>query len=503
MVLPVVNPTPPGSCPALHTGAAMADIPRPAMRLLLLPLFLSVLASCQVAPPASRMAEANVALPGAWSATREGRAGVDADWVARMGSPRLTALIAEAQAHNPDLKIAAARVDQARTVVKSVMGATRPTLELESAGNTNQRNFVGFPLPGNNGGVLTTRTENYNLSFVTNWELDIWGRYRAATGAAIAAAQSAEQEQRAARAAIAAQTARTYFLLLEATEQTELAQQAITAFEDTTKSLEERFRTGQAPDQGGLGAQLRLARSDAAAARAALEQRREVQGQAARALEILLGRYPQGDRHRGETLPALTTTPPAGLPSELLQRRPDILAAERRFAAQGMRQKEAVRAAWPSLKLTGSAGTSTAALGDVLNSNFGIWSLGAKIFEPILTGGRVQAEITKRRAEQSEALAALQKTVLAAFGEVENALASESLLRSREAALTEASRLASEADSEARANFRQGLGDILTVMAAQQRALQSKSALATLRRLRLDNRIALHLALGGDFRVRP
>ncbi len=463
--------------------------------------FLFALTGCTVRPPASRMGEANVPVPAAWSATREGKAGVDSDWVVRMGSPQLSALVREAAANNPDLKIAAARVEQSRTLIKSAAAGSYPKLDLTADGNDTQRNFVGFPVAGSDGGAIKVASESYQVSFVTEWELDIWGRYRAGTAAVIAATQGAEQDERAARAAIAAQTARAWLGLIEANEQLDLADAAIEAYQDTEKALEERFRTGQAGDQGGIGAQLRLARSDIAAAKAALEQRREVQGQAARALEALLGRYPQGERRRGERLPALTASPPAGLPSELLLRRPDILAAERRFAAQGMRQKEARRAIWPSLKLTGSAGSSTAGIGNLLASDFGVWSFGAKIFEPILTGGLIPAELRKRNAEQAEALATLQKTVLKAFGEVENALDAELLLRRREEALTEATRLAAEADSEARANFRQGLGDILTVLVTQQRAIQSRSALASARRLRLDNRVALHLALGGDFRL--
>lgn len=471
-----------------------------AYRFLPLLVALPALTGCRISPPASRMGEANVPMPDSWASTREGRAGVDVDWVARMGSPRLSALVREAVAHNPDLKIAAARVEQARTLIRTAAAPARPKLDLESAGFKTQQNFVGFPFAG--GGVLKQQTESYNLSLLANWELDIWGRYRAATSAAIAAAQGAEQDARAARAAIAAQVARAWLALIEANEQADLAGEAIKAASDTEQSLNERFRTGQAADQGGLGAQLRLARSDIESAKAALEQRREAQGHAARALELLLGRYPKGDRERGDRLPSLAASPPAGLPSELLQRRPDILAAERRFAAQGMRQKEARRALFPSLTLTGSAGTSTNSLTKLLASEFGIWSLGAKLAEPILTGGLVPAELRKRRAEESEALAVLQKTVLQAFSEVEASLENEQLLHRREAALAEATRLAVDADSEARANFRQGLGDILTVLITQQRVIQSRSALASVRRLRLDNRVALHLALGGDFRVR-
>lgn len=466
-----------------------------------IPILVTALSGCRVLSPASRMGEAGLTVPGSWSATREARAGIDTDWVARMGSPRLTALVREAVAHNPDLKIAAARVEQTRSLIRSSSAGAKPKLDFEAAGNDSQRNFVGFPIPGSESGVLKTSSESYSSSFIAEWELDIWGRYRAGTAAAVAATEGAEQDERAARAAIAGQVARAWLALIEANEQEALAAEAIKAFTDTAKALEERFRTGQAMDQGGLGAQLRLARSDIESANAALEQRREGQGRAARALELLLGRYPQGERHRGDTLPALTSTPPAGLPSELLQRRPDIIAAERRFAAQGMRQKEARRALWPSIKLTGNTGTSTSALSSLLNSDFGVWSFGARVSEPIITAGRITAEISKRRGEENEALATLQKTVLNAFSEVENALEAEQQLRRREASLVEATRLAVEADTEARANFRQGLGDLLTVLSTQQRAIQSRSALASIRRLRLDNRVALHLALGGDFRL--
>jgi outer membrane protein TolC len=200
-------------------------------------------------------------------------------------------------------------------------------------------------------------------------------------------------------------------------------------------------------------------------------------------------------------LPSPPSRPPAGLPAELLLRRPDILAAERRFAAQGQRIKEARRALFPQIRLTGSAGTSTEDLNEILNSDFGVWTLAGNLAQPLLTGGRVTGEIRLREAEEREAVAGLQKSVLGAFGEVESALAVDANLAARESALREAVALATEADSEARAAFRDGVGDALTVFAAQNRRLQTEAQLINVRRLRLDNRINLHLALGGDFQV--
>ena len=431
-------------------------------------MFTVMLPCCRAVSPPSRLEESGVAVPGGWITTREGARGVDLEWVKRFGDRRLEELVKEALAHNPDLKVASARRDQAASLIRSAAAQGLPQLEGRLGTDRSQRNFIGFP----------------------------FGR---GTAAAVAGAEAAEADLRAARASLVGQVVRAWFAVAEAEEQEAVAGLALKAAQDTQEALEERFRTGQAGNEGSLGAQLRLARSDVSSARAALAQRKEGKVLAVRALELLLGRYPAGWVDGGGRLPGVPAAAPAGLPSELLLRRPDILAAERRFAAQGMRQKEARRAVFPRLALTGSAGTNTDALSNLLASDYGIWNLGAGLTQTIFTGGQVLAEIRRRGAEQDEALALLQKAVLKAFGEVEEALQLEGILREREVALEEALRLAAEADTEARANYRQGIGDILTVLATQNRALQAKSQLTLVRRLRLDNRVALHLALGGDF----
>jgi len=455
------------------------------------------------------MGEAGVEVPGSWGDSAEGRAGVDLEWIRRFKSAELDGLVREALEHNPDLKVAVARRDQAASLVKAAAAQGLPQIEGTAGGTKTSRNFIGFPFgrTGGDGGgggeptVTPFEVTTYTTGLTLQWEIDLWGRIRAGTSAAVAGAEAADMDYRAARASLAAGVARAGFAMTEAAEQVGVAELALKATDDTQLALEERFRSGQAGDQGSLGAQLRLARSDVAAAKAALEQRREALAKTSRALELLLGRYPKGKAKGEVKLPDVPGRPPTGLPSELLQRRPDILAAERRFAAQGMRQREAKRAVFPRLALTGSNGTNTDALKNLLASDYGVWSLGAGVTQTIFTGGQVLAEIRRRGAEQNEAQAALQKTVLQAFGEVEEALQLEGILGRREDALAESLRLAAEADTEARANYRQGIGDILTVLATQNRALQAKAQLVLVRRLRLDNRIALHLALGGDFRV--
>jgi outer membrane protein TolC len=308
-------------------------------------------------------------------------------------------------------------------------------------------------------------------------------------------------DERAARSSLAANVARSWFGLVEAQAQVKLAREAQGVYEETAAAVRERFKAGN--EAGGAGAQLRLAESDVANAKALVLERQQQVTATTRQMEALLARYPSGDLKSVTDLPAVPSAPPAGLPSGLLQRRPDVLAAERRLASAGMRLKEARRAIFPRLALTANGGTSTDDLAQILNSDFGVWQLAGNLIQPILAGGTIRGEIASRNADETEALAQLQKTVLGAFSEVEIALASEGLLAGREAALAEAVRLAADADKAARADYRDGVGDILTVFAAQNRNLQTRMQLLAVRRLRLENRVNLHLALGGDYQPRP
>ena len=244
---------------------------------------------------------------------------------------------------------------------------------------------------------------------------------------------------------------------------------------------------------------MRLAQTDVASARAVLAQWEGVREQALRQVELLAGRYPSGKNLSERGLPGLPSRPPVGLPSELLLRRPDILAAERRYASSGKRVKEARLALWPSFSLSGSLGTATDSLEQVLNSSFGVWSLGAGVVQPIFTGGRATAEMRVRESDERAALGTLQQTVLSAFGEVEQALVADDYLARRHEAQREAAQLAEEAATAAERDYADGTVDVLTLLAAQTRRIATATELLALKRARLDNRVNLHLALGGSF----
>lgn len=467
-----------------------------------------LLCGCQAVPPGLRTTEIGVAHPDGWTGSKMARTGIDYQWLQRFEDPVLVELATEAVKRNPDLNAAASRVRMAASSAKVAGAAGRPQLNASLLGNRRKNNFIGFPDFGGGGGmgeggapepeVLSTISENFGVSLDLSWEIDLWGRIRAGQSAALAEWQATDADYRAARASLVAQVAKAWFALTEAVQQENLARQSVRAFSETEEVIGDRFEIGEA-DGRGTGAELRLAKSDVAAARNQLALRKDQVQQATRQLEVLMGRYPKNRLERSPDLPKLPPSPPVGLPSELLLRRPDIQAAERRFAAQAERIKEAQRAMFPQLALTASAGTSTEALGDLLDSDFGVWNLAGNVVQPILTGGQLIEQKRIREEEEIQALGFLQSTVLQAFLEVELALEADRYLGEREAALAEASSLAIEAYTASRDDYRDGVGDILTVLASQSRALQFTGDLISIRRLRLDNRVNLHLALGGDF----
>ena len=448
------------------------------------------------------MSELGIEAPEAWHATREGRSGVDRDWVSRFKDGRLRQLVDEAMANNRDLRAAYARYEQALQQVRIAGAAAMPTADLTFGGNRQKQNFIGFPIGGGPAGGVASNTFNqFNLSLGTQWEADVWGRIRAGKAAAMADAQAAEQDLRAAQTSLAARVASAWFTIAEESSQVALARETEATFQKTAEAVRDRFARGQQED-GGAASQLRLAETDVATAKAARIERQQNLDAAIRRLEVLLGSYPAG-QVKAASLPAVPAKPPVGLPSELLQRRPDVLAAERRFASAGKRLSEARRALFPRLALTSSAGTATGDLSDLLNSDFGVWQLAGNVVQPIFTGGQLRAEANVRYARERETLAELQQTVLNAFSEVESALMAERLLAERAAAVEAALTLAREADQAARSEFATGVGDLLTILAAQNSVLRLRSQQLTLQRLRLENRINLHLALGGDFAVKP
>lgn len=435
-------------------------------------------------------------LPEMWVATAQAGEAVNEDWWRDLGNDGLDSLVVEALTYNHDLRAAAARV-QAAVAQARMVGAERwPQADLGLNAQRQQQKFVGLPIPGAGDAVLTSRSTAYGASLNLSWELDLWGRIRNGTAAARADVQSSEEELRAARLSLVAQTIKAWLAAVEAHHQVELARATAGNHATTAAQVRERYERGIRPP---LDLRLALTSESGAAAVVAL---RESQLQSAlRQLEILAGRYPAAALSATNELPLLEGEVPAGLPSELLERRPDLLAAERGLAASVARVREAKAALFPRISLTASGGRTSAELEDLLSSQFNVWSIAANLAQPLFQGGRLRANVRLSEARAREATEGYAQTALEAFGQVETALANEQLLRVRAKELAEAASQSTAALALAEERYRSGLEDFVTVMEAQRRAFENESQLLAVRRELMANRIDLHLALGGGFRA--
>lgn len=230
-----------------------------------------------------------------------------------------------------------------------------------------------------------------------------------------------------------------------------------------------------------------------------MELRERQRDAAVRSLEVILGRYPADQLDVIPDLPPPPSAVPAGLPADLLTRRPDIIAAERRLAARHQQLKASKKALLPNISLTATGGTTSDELKDLLDTRNLIWSLAGNLAQPIFQGGRIRGDIALSKARKDEAIATFAQSLLVAFQEVETTLAAESFLTSQSSSLETAVLESQAAEALAWKSYQNGLSDIITVLESQRRSFTVQSSLIALNNLRLQNRLDLYLALGGEF----
>ncbi len=460
-------------------------------RILLLCLLLG---ACRV-PDSGGPPTLDVSVPEDWFAAGHEQPPPSSEaWWHSFDVPALTLAIEEALRSNRDLSAAARRVEAAAARARLAGADLRPSVGAGGSGQRNKQVFVGLPVPGGN--VLESTATAYGVSLDVSWEVDVWGRLAAAEDAAEADLAASEADLRAAQQSLAAQTAKAWTAWQEARLQRELAERTVGSFARTVELVEQRFASGL-----GSSLEVRLARSNVSSAEALLERNAELEERAVRQLEILLGRYPEGSLESPLGLPELGGTPPAGLPSDMLLRRPDLIAAEARLVASDRRWVSARAAYYPSLFLTGSTGLVSDDLGDFLDGDFGVWSILANLAQPIYQGGRLRANEALAEANLGEAFELYAARVLRAFGEVETALSIEGRLARQRDLYTQASEEAYAASELAQERYEAGLEDLITVLDAQRRALDSDRQTLDARRRQIEARIDLHLALGGSFEM--
>jgi|KBSMisStandDraft_5_1062788.scaffolds.fasta_scaffold23134_4 NodT family efflux transporter outer membrane factor (OMF) lipoprotein len=424
----------------------------------------------------------NMKLPAAWVETSTAGA-VEDNWVATLGDQQLSAFVAEAITYNADLRIAAARVEEAAAGVKASGAQLYPSVNLLAR--------TGGKVGGDGsgiGGVLVP----------ASWEIDLWGRVRYGRRAAEDQYASAEADAAAAAQSVAALVAKSWFLAIEARQQRDLAVEMVTNARGTLRLAEDRKRIGP-------GSALEVDQADASL-QALLDTARQLDlamVQASRSLELLLGRYPAAEIEAPSAFAMLPATPAVGVPSELLERRPDIVAAQRRVGAAFNLVGQADAARLPRLSLTAGLSSITSETFVLQNRDNPQIGLGATLFGTLFDAGALEAQADARRAEQKQAAAAWAQTGLKAFGEVEGALATEATLRDREPLLIAAVQRNDDALALEKTRYRVGSSDMRNVLAQEMALYSSRSALLRVQADQHVNRVSLYVALGGGFGETP
>jgi NodT family efflux transporter outer membrane factor (OMF) lipoprotein len=416
-------------------------------------------------------------------------------WWLEFEDATLNALVEEALENNFTLHGAVARVDAAAAIARSIGAELYPMASANMNSSRRKQNLIGIPIPGGPS-IITTHSTSHGVSLDIMWELDLWGRVRSAKSAALADLQASWADLAAIRLSIAAQTVKAWFALTESKLQVELAEKSLESYRRSADYVRARYQQGV---RSSLD--LRLALSSFYAAETVLEMRREQLKLASRQLEILLARYPSGSLKAGDDLPPVSTFVPAGLPSDVLLRRPDLLAAERRYAAAESRVSEARRAFFPRITLTASGGTMSDQLKDLVSGDFSVWSIAAGLTQPIFQGGRLIANLSQSHAVSDQLLADYALSLLNAFGEVEASLFREQSLTKQEISLKKATDQSIAAQELAEQQYTEGIVDYITVLETQRRSFTAQIEHLNVRRTRLDARINLHLALGGGFDI--
>jgi len=448
-----------------------------------------VLAGCTLGPDYRRP---TVPTPGAWrdgTPTPDPASLADLSWWELFQDQELRDLVRVSLEANKDLRIAVTRVDQARAQLGITRAAHFPQVDAGASATTNRTSDTVRPRgQGGDFGLLSTTVD---LSF----ELDLWGRLRRASEAARAELLASEETRHAVVMTLVSDVAAAYLQLRELDLELEITRRTVAARQQSLGIVRDRF-------EGGLTSalDLRQAETDLASTAALIPDLERQITQTENQLSILLGRNPSGiGRGRPLTGQTFPPTVPAGLPSALLERRPDIRQAEETLVAANARVGVAKAAFFPQISLTGFFGVESVALSDLFTGPSRIWQFGPSVTLPIFNAGRNRANLQLTEAQQREALLRYEQAIQQAFREVEDALVAHRRAREALAEQDAAVRASREALAIAELRYTSGLTSYLNVLDAQRTLLTAELAQSRTLRAQLVAVVQLYRALGGGW----
>jgi len=396
---------------------------------------------------------------------------VDDGWIRKFRDPTLNSLVAEAQKNNYDLKAAKYRVERSEAFVRLASSQLKPTVG------------IGWMYDDNHYSPATNLAVG---GVTTSWVPDVWGRVQNVVASEAEQSAATLSDYNFARQSLAANTATAWFTLNANNEISTFYKDLVVIQKKALKIISARYDIGQGEQRDVHVSKALVAESQENSA-LALSNKENSQ----RALEVLIGRYPSA-KLRAKKLTAITPRIPAGLPSELLERRPDMIAAEYRVAAAFHKAKAKNLLDLPSINLNVDLGPNS------MNNMIG--SLIAGIIAPIYTGGAIEAQVDIATAEQNASIESYRQSALTAFQEVENALASEKYLAARYKYTTTMASEYKQAYDMTIQKYDVGESTVLEVLVVQGKWVRAEITKMDVEKQRLVNRVNLHLALGGSFK---
>jgi len=422
-----------------------------------------------------------------------------AGWWTQFSSPELNDLIVEAKAKNFNLAVAVASVLQAKAQTDVARAALFPSVDLEGSA-TRQSTPASTLVVGSPTTVKGNITQNsFGLSADASYALDFWGLAQDNLRAADEALKAARYNQEVVGLTITEDVATTYFNVLSLRQQIAIAQRNVDAANTILKIT-------QAQVTNGIASNLNLAQQEALvdSIEATIPVLREQEREALFALAILLGRPPEGFDVKAQTLDAIK--PPVvapGLPSSLLQRRPDVAQAEANLASAHANVDAARAAFFPAISLTGNGGLASTAAGTLfMGSSFG-WGIGAQLLQTIFDGGKLIGESDVAKAEQKGLLATYRGAVIQAFSDVETGLSQVSNYASEQDALTHEVKDSTEAFRISQLQYREGIVDLLTVLQTEQTLFTAEQTQAQAQLAHAQAIVGLYKAMGGGWSEDP
>ncbi len=410
-------------------------------------------------------------------------------WWRLFSDPTLDELEGKALAANQNLWAAAARVEQARAAAGVARSAYWPQFAVDgSVVRERTSQAVDNPLP-----VAVSTT--YNAPLIASWELDLFGRVRRLSESARADADASAANFESVRLSLTADVASTYFTLRGLERELAIVRDTVVLRQRELDLVKSRVRLGTAADLDAARAETELATAEADAASIA-NQRAALQN----ALAVLIGEPAPTFALTSATTPlGAPPTVPGALPADLLERRPDVAAAERTLAAANARIGVAKAAFFPAISLTGAAGYASADVDHLFNSAARLWSIGPSLYLPIFQGGRNRANLARSHAAYDEAVADFRQQVLVAFREVQDALTATRYLGEQSAAQDRALAAARRSLALVQVRYDAGYVSYFEVIDAQRTALAAERTSIALTALRLNTSVALIKSLGGGW----